>query len=133
MIRNAQQNKRLHLLIGELNIDKEAKQDMVYQFTNKRETSTAKMNVVECQNMINHLAQLKKQAVDKKDRMRKKILSICHEMQWTLNGQIDWKRLNEFLNKSGYLHKPLNDYTLAELPKLVTQFENLLKSYYAKL
>lgn len=132
MIRNTKQNKQLHALVGKLFIPDDVKRMLVYDFTKGRETSSSKMTMEECQALINFLNSKKKQYADKSDNMRKKILSICHEMQWAVNGQIDWKRLNEFLNKSGYLHKPLNHYTLSELPKLVTQFENLLKSYYAK-
>lgn len=133
MIRNAQQNRMLHMLIGQLNIDRETKQELVYQYTNGRETSTAEMSVMECQGMINHLSSLTKGTVNKNDKMRKKILSICREMQWTIKGDIDWKHLNEYLLKFGYKHKLLNDYSSQELPMLVTQFDNLLKSYYAKL
>lgn len=129
MIRTATQNARLHFLTGQLNIDKEMKEDLVYQFTNGRETSSAKMDIRECQALINHLGSLNKENSDKGDKMRKKILSIVHELGWeTPTGKIDWKRLNDYLNKYGYLHKHLNDYQYHELPKLVTQFENLQKT-----
>lgn len=141
MYRNKAQNSRLHQLLGELNISDEQKQDFVYQYTNGRETSTSKMLVPECQSLINYLVVLKQQKGMNKQRkpeqtpaqkMRRKILSICHEMGWKQNGAIDWDRLNGWLLKSGYLKKQLNDYTEQELPKLVTQFDQLLKSYYAK-
>lgn len=141
MYRNQSQNKRLHQLIGELNIDNEQKEELVYQYTNGREKSSAKMLMNECQSLINYLDLIKKGNTPKQQeskeitpaqRMRRKILSICHEMGWKQNGAIDWDRLNGWLSKSGYLKKDLNDYTEAELPKLVTQFEQLLKSHYAK-
>lgn len=141
MIRNNHQNTVLHKLIADLNIDKETKADLVLQFTQERETSSAKMLVSECQELINHLNIIKNGPTDKKqapaqnsvqNKMRRKILSICHEMNWKIGSQLDWNRINFWLEKYGYLHKELNRYTEAELPKLVTQFENLLQSYYAK-
>lgn len=108
------------------------KEELVMRFTNGRTPRSSEMDVRECQALINYLqALVNKTFNDPADRMRKKILSICHEMGWELpNGKIDWDRLNGYLTKYGYLHKELNDYTNDELPTLVTQFENLLKSYY---
>lgn len=143
MLRNKNQNITLHKLVGDLKIDTEMKSDLVRQYTNGRETSSAKMLVNECQALINHLIVVKNgsgsapgtkiKAYEKtpENVMRRKILSICHEMNWKIGQQLDWSRINFWLDKYGYLHKDLNDYTLAQLPKLVTQFENLLKSHYA--
>lgn len=132
MLRNAAQNTQLHALIGKLGIGKETKEDLVYQYTAGRECSSSKMTVAECQALINHLNVLAKGKSDVTDKQRKKILSICHEMNWrTENGKVDFARLKEYLLKYGYLHKELNNYTDKEIPKLVTQFENLLKHYYA--
>lgn len=146
MFRNKQQNKALHALITDLGIDQETKEELVYQFTKGRESSSSKMLVFECQALINHLNVLKNEAhatnrrvtnqtvssadKAKSQKMRRKILSTCHEMNWRKNGALDWPRINAFLLKSGYLQKPLNDYTAQELPKLVTQFDQVLKSYY---
>ncbi len=133
MVRTAQQNSRLHLLLGKLNVEKETKEDLVYQFTSGRETSSSKLEFKECQALIDHLGRLTKQTFDSGDKMRKKILSVVHELGWeTPSGKIDWKSLNEYLLKFGYLHKTLNDYEYKELPTLVTQFENLLRTEYAK-
>jgi len=61
---------------------------------------------------------------------RRKILSLCHELGWTYlstGGRIvvDMHGLNRWCENYGYLHKPLNYYTPSELPKLVTQFEQM--------
>lgn len=144
MLRNNTQNKRLHALITKLGIDGDAKEELVYNFTGTRETSTSKMEVSECQNLINHLEAATKGLTpaipkgngnpNKADKMRKKILSICHEMNWTNEqGKVYWPTLNEWLLKYGYLHKTLNEYKEAELPTLIAQFENLLKQFYKKL
>ena len=137
MFRTKQQNAVLHGLINSLKIDMETKEDLVHSHTGGRTTSSSKMLINECADLIGHLKNMTEGTASKKtntvqDKMRKKILSICYEMQWTIAGKLDWERINFWLNKYGYLHKDLNDYTISELPKLVTQFENLLNTFYAK-
>lgn len=143
MKRTATQNAQLHVLITQLGIDKEIKAELVDQFTTGRTQSSSEMEYRECESLIGYLKSLQS---DKKidrmvyahseraDRMRKKILSMCHELGWeiTPGGKIDWYRLNGWLLKYGYLKKELNSYTYEELPALVTQFEQLLKSHYGK-
>lgn len=140
MQRTISQNKRLHALCNALGVDKEAKEDLVYQYTKGRTTSSAQMLMPECEALNNNLQHLLNRSGKQKSKkpntpannMRGKILSICHEMNWHINGELDWKRINNFLFKYGYLKKAFNDYTASELPTLITQFEQLLKDYYAK-
>lgn len=137
-LRTKEQNGRLHVLLSQLNMT-EYKADLAASFSNGRTESTSELTVYECKRLIEYLTRLiegKSQATpqyatDKANKMRRKILSICHEMQWEHpSGSIDWERLNSWLMKYGYLHKSLNAYTEKELPKLLTQFDNLLKSFY---
>lgn len=137
MKRTLQQNAQLHTLLTRLDLQEE-KADLVYQHTQGRTTRSSEMLYNECASLIGYLNNMvsRKQRSrfdynDPANRMRRKILSICHEMGWeTDSGKIDWPRLNAWLLKYGYLHKGLNDYTAKELPRLVTQFENYLKSVY---
>lgn len=135
------QNRRLHALIGELKIDAETKEDLVYEISAGRVKSSAFLTFEEANSLINNLQVLKnknfKPVVPQTDwvvdKMRRKILSIGHEMGWKLKtGKIDMERINEFCVARGHQHKRLNDYTKAELPILITQFEKTLKDYYAK-
>ncbi|MCK6649816.1 MAG: hypothetical protein L6Q66_09180 [Bacteroidia bacterium] len=133
MERTAKQNGTLHALITKLGIDEETKADLVAQVSEGRERSSRNLTYNECDKLIKHLQSLVSENHDKSNRMRRKILSICHEMKWTLPGsKLDWNKINNWLLKYGYLHKPLNDYTAKELPSLVSQFEGLLNHYYAK-
>jgi hypothetical protein len=67
--------------------------------------------------------------------MRKKIIALAHQMGWSKihpgsgNKIADMQRIDEWCNKYGYLHKRLNQYTIEELPKLVTQYQNLYNSF----
>lgn len=61
---------------------------------------------------------------------RRKILSMAHELGWSYLGRdnkmvADIERINRWCNEYGYLRKPLNYYTPDELPRLVTQFQNM--------
>jgi hypothetical protein len=131
MLRTAQQNKQLFAILNKLGYDTEDRAELVYNATAGRTKSSAELHYYECQRLIQSLSGEANAEAIKADKMRKKILSICHEMGWANNNAIDWPRLNNWLTKYGYLHKALTNYTVKELPKLVTQFENLLKSYYA--
>lgn len=138
MLRTAQQNTQLHALIGKLGIDKDLKEELVAKFTSNRETSSAQMQYGECQDLINHLLQIAggshSQEWKASNKMRRKILMICHEIGWeTPSGKVDFSRLNAWLLKFGYLHKAnLNEYKYNELPTVVSQFEQLQRHYYAK-
>jgi len=61
MKRTAEQNKILHKLISDLNINKELKMELVYEFTGGRETSSAEMGIDECASLISHLQEIHRQ------------------------------------------------------------------------
>lgn len=67
-------------------------------------------------------------------RMRRRILSICYTLGWVVLDKekgrhvVDMERLQGWMRKYSYLHKGLNEYSYQELPTVVTQFENLLKT-----
>jgi hypothetical protein len=77
----------------------------------------------------------KKTDKERANPMRKKIIALAHQMGWSTyhpdSGKkiADMPRINAWCSKYGYLHKALNAYTIEELPKLVTQFDNLYKSF----
>jgi hypothetical protein len=106
-----------------------SKDELVSDYTNGRTKSLKEMTPYEYKQMIINLNSFVSNSdALKEDKMRKKILSIAHELNWTLpNGKIDWPKLNAWLLKYGYLHKELNRYKLSELPQLVSQIQQLLK------
>jgi hypothetical protein len=148
-------NKQLHALINQTSMQ-QAKPYLVESFTNGRTSSTKDMTQYEAIELVRHLkamlankqqpntspkpmAQAIKAAIkpdaERANNMRKKIIALAHQMGWSAYHPVsgrkvaDMAHINEWCTKYGYLHKPLNDYTLAELPKLVTQFDNLYKSF----
>lgn len=67
------------------------------------------------------------------DRMRKKIISLLMQCGYRDGqGRPDMYRIYAFTLKYGYLHKPLNDYKYNELPKLVTQVENVYRKFVTR-
>lgn len=143
MLRTLSQNKQLHAIKSSLNIEQEQHEELVYHYTNGRTSKSSQMTSHECQALINHLNAVKKGTVtdngrtrtttmDGKEKMRRKLISICHEMKWRVNGKADVEALNCWLLKFGKYKKVLNQLTEAELPETLTQFENVLKTYYAK-
>lgn len=97
---------------------------MVASFSHGRATSSKDLYTAEAAAMITHL---KAQDPDEisAERQRRKIISLAHEAGYRVPGtkKVDMKRLDEWCKKYGHGHKSLNNYTLKELPALVTQFQ----------
>lgn len=138
-----QQIRRLYFLLDQLGI-RHLKNDLVMDASGGRTESARELKNLEMNELLTHLdnklkeakneSQPKPGSVQKMDRMRKRILSMCYSIGWTRYNpekrrqEVDMDRLEAWLLKYGYLHKPLNDYTYMELPALVTQAERLLLS-----
>jgi hypothetical protein len=130
------QNRRLHQLINSLGIAS-IKSELINDASNGRTNSSKELSNQEATYLIKHLESkqpvVKQKKDDPADRMRKKILSVCHQLHWHKgtdeNGKakLDWKRINDWCIKYSPEHKTLNEHTIPELTKLVTQFESVLK------
>jgi hypothetical protein len=123
---------RIHVLLHKCGL-MAYKADMVIEVTNGREHSTKQLTFDEANLMIARLeATIKeraKKAQEPAQVMRRKIISCCREMGWVKGGKADMPRIYTWVLKYGYLHKPLNAYTAMELPKLVTQAENMKNDF----
>lgn len=130
-------NKKLHALLNKYK-QMEFKADLVNGFTQGRTASSFFLQEQEAQNMIRFLN--KQFGATPGDKMRKKILAICHTMGWYLrnaddslvmhNGkpQLDYGRINAFCTEKGPFKKNLQLHKTKELTILVTVFEKLLNS-----
>ncbi len=133
--RTPEQNIRFHALIGKLAINSEQKKEMVNEVSRGRTESSAELSYTEMYELIEHLQSLVNSTPDqqKANKMRRKIMSDFHELGWEKgNGALDYQRINNWMTKSSYLHKFLNDYSVQELPRLVTQVDTMLKKELAK-
>ncbi|MDW8420126.1 MAG: hypothetical protein RML37_12015 [Chitinophagales bacterium] len=121
------------------------KAELVYGFTEGRTEHSSEMYEQEAQQLIGWLrSHFNDPAAppqrDAADRMRKKVMAICHTMGWyqrdaegnlvLRNGQpvLDWQRIDAFCTQRTQPKKPLRELTASELPSVITSFERLLKS-----
>lgn len=146
MRRTRKQSNLLHMLLGRIKADKEMKEELVLAATNGRSSSSYDLSVDECRILCKQLdeklkatprPQLAPPPQQKwktpEDRMRKYILSKCHEMGMQKEGgKIDMVRVNALCRERGYLHKDLDEYTRTELPKLCTQVERMADDHIKK-
>lgn len=127
---NTGQLKAIHTILGKMGFDgdKEYKQNLVIEFSNGRATSSKDLYYREAEMLIEHLNKATGKTEDdiKADRMRKKIIGIARSKGWELDGKADIQRIDGWCRKYGTGHKGFNEYTVKELPALVTQFEKAL-------
>jgi len=124
---NLEQIKIIYTLLGKYDL-REEKENIVSAFSGGRTSSVRELKMNEASALIAHLKSM--DAIDKRcDKMRNKILSYAHEMDWTIKGKVDMARINNWCLKFGHLHKRLDDYKYEELPTLVSQFEEVYKGY----
>ena len=131
-----EQIKCIHAIIGKLQIAQDEKQAMVSSFSEGRCTSSTQLTMDEARAMIQYLkgCQATPEANNKAGRMIGKIFYYAHEMGWTKknsSGKLvaDGKRVDEWMKKYSYLKKAINRYSYEELPKLVSQFEQVYKHF----
>lgn len=98
--------------------------DLALSFTDGRTAKVSQMYSHEAWLLIKHLSD---EGVEPspKEKMQRKILSMAHEQNWKLpGGRINMDKVNGWCLKYGTpVKKPFNNYTVDELPALVTQFE----------
>ena len=140
-ILNQKQLRAIHALLGDHGL-RDDKASIVQAFTGGRTTHSSEMSIREAAALIGHLKSLNP-INGRADKMRNKILSMAHEMGWTVPSsglqppsphgegkqKVDMAHVNNWCLAKSYLKKKLDDYEYAELPKLVTQFEQVYKSH----
>jgi len=133
---NGKQVKAIYALLGDHGL-RDEKESIVSAFTAGRTKSVRAMTFHEAKALISHL-----KSMDEKEnsstKMRNKILTLAHEMGWqkrTPSGvtMIDMNHVNNWMRSKSYLKKELDEYTYNELPKLVSQFEEVYRTYIKSL
>lgn len=76
-----------------------------------------------------HIQEIMDPAAASANQQRRKVIAIlAMRGAVTEDGKPDMKHVYAWVLKYGYLHKPFNHYTNAELPRLVTQAERIVNS-----
>lgn len=122
----SKQNSMIGYQINRLQLDVETKEEMIWLYSDGRTTKISELRFDEASNIIKALLSGQTKYETSKSKMIRKILSMAHEMNWEHpTGAIDMERVNRWVNKYGQHKKNINMYTEAELPALVTAFENM--------
>jgi hypothetical protein len=129
---NTAQNKAIHALLHKLHL-MQNKASIVLGISGGRTDSCSRLTAREASDLIRWL---KGQDPDEimADKMRKKIFYYAHQMGITKTASgghrvVDMALVDRWMIKYSYLHKTLNQYTLSELPTLVSQFEKVYKTF----
>lgn len=137
----------MNALLGACGL-RDQKRALIYSFSNQRGESTRDLTDQELDELIRHLrtqAQPKKTGYRQQDvsaavakeqanTMRRKIFSLCRTMGYIYGYSQQDNAINQaivygIVERKGYLKpKKLNQYTNEELPRLVSQFEAMLKN-----
>ena len=82
------------------------------------------------QKLITYLRSQLPNTHESANNMRRKILAMAHKLRWEHeDGSVNMTSVNNWCTKRSYLKKELNQYTYDELPKLVSEFQAMYKSY----
>ena len=128
------QNAMIGYQISRLALDTDTKEDLIYTHTDGRSTRIRDLYFHEADAVIKMLTSGTHEAQSPAAKMRRKIISMAHELSWKLpSGKISMDSINSWCRTYGYLKKPLDEYTERELPALVTQFETAYVTYLKKV
>lgn len=117
---------KIHVLLNQFGI-MDDKAELVRQFTNGRETSSKQLTFYEAKNLLLHLSRF-----DPLDKMRKKVYALAYNANIIYGDtpedkKINTAKLNMFLKERGTVKKELNKMNNADLVKVITQFQQIIK------
>lgn len=125
----AQQNSMVHGLLNTTGLMRH-KKTIVGGISFGRTESTKELTPAEVDMLIKYLQQEQGNS-EADNKMRRKIISMAHQLHWHLPGtqKADMKRIDNWCEQYGYLHKKLDKYTSTELVKLVSQFARVFADF----
>ena len=102
---------------------------LIDSYTGGHTQSLKALTPAELKRIEVYIQELMDPAAAAANRQRRKIIAILASRGASdAAGKPDMKHVYAWVLKYGYLHKPLNHYTNAELPRLVTQAERIVAS-----
>lgn len=136
-LRTPEQQKCINTLISKQGLTASRK-DIIAGASDGRTESVRELHFDEARDLIKYLKDNDPRELAA-DVMRKKIFAMAYEYKGLPRSAPDEDKkkvqasLKRWLLQYGYLHKPLNNYNYEELPKLVSQFQQVLKSLLIEL
>lgn len=120
------QLSKLHVLLNQLGMT-DQKKSMVSNVSCGRTESSRELSKSEARQLIEYLAQY-----DPCERMRKKVFALAYEAKIIYGHTPEDRKMNTakidlFLKEKGTVRKALHEMKHAELVKVVTQFEQIVK------
>ncbi|QTE37208.1 hypothetical protein J3L18_29575 [Mucilaginibacter gossypii] len=124
-----EQIKKARTLIAKAGLTEENKKDLVYSFSNGATESLTAMGYEDAQALFTHLEQLVGQPPSEADKMKRKILSLAHEMHWELPGttKVDMARVDNWCETM--YSAPLDGLYYLDLVKAVSAFNQVYLKY----
>lgn len=124
------QMRTIHSLRRAAGLAEDAYRAMLYGTTNGRTTSARGLYATEAADLIEALRRYVQgpkpgTEADAANRMRRKLIAIAYRMYPALDKAECIQRLDAWCKQYGYGHKPLNSYTAAELPRLLSQYQQV--------
>lgn len=119
--------------------------ELIEMFTEGKKSSLRELTATEYQRFLKWLNSNNDDAAsfrmefEKSDKQvannqRRKIIALLTKLGYvTASNKADMPRIYAWVEKYGYLNKPMNQYNSAELPKLVYQAESFYKSHIERL
>ncbi|ASZ11079.1 hypothetical protein KTO58_19845 [Chitinophaga pendula] len=117
-------------MFKKLNIGSEERAVIVLGFCKGRDSSCTMLYMEEARLLIRHLKSRDPEE-KKAEVMRRKIISMAHEMGWELpGGKADMRRIDGWCLQQMGLGKKLNQFNYNELPKLVSIFQKVYLQFF---
>ncbi len=119
-------HKKLMTLFSKLGYSDEDRHDLIWEYTRGRTESSKELTSVE----VDELCIAFSREDDEKELKRRKrsiILRIAQKVG--IHNPQDWQRFNHFMNTKSIYMKPLCEYNLEELDRLIRQFRGIEHNY----
>lgn len=122
------------LMPPEIKNDREAKADLVGQYTSKKShTSTKDLSFAQANRLMKDLggkAMVNRWGLfDAKNPAHRYVLSLCMQIGWNVSGVADMNKFSTWLqSKRSPVCKPLPDMSSAEVSRIITALEGILKT-----
>ncbi len=101
--------------------------ELVQDWSGGTRKGLRELTAAELRDLEIYIQELMDPAAAAAQRQRRKIIGILAGRGCvTAQGRPDMQRIHAWVTKYGYLHKPLNHYSNAELPRLVAQAERVM-------